>query len=224
MGPSCTAESWAATRSALGVVPQRGQVLAQVSVVGPQGHGVSGLHVQVNDERASACGSGCYRTTLTGNAGERRGACRATTLARAAPGGVAAARRARCSRRQTSWRALHSLSYHETLASDSAPDGERVADRGARQGRVSGAGRLGRDRRRRAPLGSLADGRALDAVGPEPVDAAGPGLGSGHGRARPRPCRRQDGRRGASPSSIRERPAGSRSRSTGRASSRSTRA
>lgn len=34
---------------------------ATVSVVGPQGHGVSGLAVRIDGRRAAPCGAGCYR-------------------------------------------------------------------------------------------------------------------------------------------------------------------
>ena len=53
---------------ALGVVPQHGAVLAQASVVGQQGEGISGLRVtfvvQGATKAATACGSGCYHATL----------------------------------------------------------------------------------------------------------------------------------------------------------------
>src|SRR5207253_4138134 len=48
---------------ALGVVPNGGRVLAQVSVVGQQGTGVNGLRVSVGSVAATACGSGCYQVT-----------------------------------------------------------------------------------------------------------------------------------------------------------------
>ena len=104
---------------ALGVVPQKGHVLAQVSVVGPQGNGVSGLVVHVNHVPASACGSGCYRTTLTGTPASVEVRVKATTwrvlLPAAWPPPDAQALLAQASQ---AWRSLHSLSYHETLASD----------------------------------------------------------------------------------------------------------
>ena len=53
---------------ALGVVPRRGGVLAQASVIGPQGHGVQGLAVtfavQGATKPATSCGAGCYSATL----------------------------------------------------------------------------------------------------------------------------------------------------------------
>jgi hypothetical protein len=104
---------------ALGVVPKRGHVLAQVSVVGPQGTGVSGLEVQANGERASACGSGCYRTSLAGRPASVEVRVEATTwrvaLPAAWPPRDAQALLVRASH---AWRSLHSLSFHETLASD----------------------------------------------------------------------------------------------------------
>jgi hypothetical protein len=104
---------------ALGVVPQKGHVLAQVSVVGPQGTGIPGLSVRVNDERASACGRGCYRATLTGAPGTVEVRVKTTTwrvtLPAAWPPPDASAMLAQASR---TWRSLHSLSFHETLASD----------------------------------------------------------------------------------------------------------
>ena len=50
---------------ALAVVPRGESVLVQASVVGPQGAGVDGLSVSFGSVRATACGHGCYRTTLT---------------------------------------------------------------------------------------------------------------------------------------------------------------
>ena len=105
---------------ALGVVPQRGHVLVQVSVLGPQGTGVSGLHVQVNGEGASACGSGCYRTSLSGTPASIDVRVRSTrwrvALPAAWPPRDASVLLERAGR---AWRSLHSLSFHEHLASDS---------------------------------------------------------------------------------------------------------
>lgn len=50
---------------ALAVVPHGKGVLVQASVVGPQGIGVDGLSVSFGSVRATACGRGCYRATLT---------------------------------------------------------------------------------------------------------------------------------------------------------------
>jgi hypothetical protein len=105
---------------ALGVVPQRGHVLAQVSVVGPQGNGISGLEVHVNSERARACGAGCYRANLTGTLASVEVRVRSTRWRVALPAPWpprdATALLARAGR---AWRSLHSLSFHEHLASDS---------------------------------------------------------------------------------------------------------
>jgi hypothetical protein len=49
---------------ALAVVPRGRSVLAQASVVGPQGTGVRGLTVSFGSVGATACGPGCYRATL----------------------------------------------------------------------------------------------------------------------------------------------------------------
>lgn len=104
---------------ALGVVPQRGRVQLQVSVLGPQGGGVSGLDVSVNERHASACGSGCYRTTLAGTPVSVEVRVRSTrwrvALPHAWPPRDATALLERAGR---VWRSLHSLSFHEHLASD----------------------------------------------------------------------------------------------------------
>jgi hypothetical protein len=112
---------------ALGVVPQAGQVLAQASVVGPQGTGVSGLDVafrmQGATKTATACGAGCYRATLatTGKPASvdvilsGRDAVRwhvALPAQWPAPDGSALLARV-----GAVWRSLRSLSYSETLSS-----------------------------------------------------------------------------------------------------------
>jgi hypothetical protein len=105
---------------ALGVVPKRGHVLAQVSVVGPQGSGVSGLGVHVNGARARECGAGCYRTNVSGKPTSVEVSVRSTTwrvaLPAAWPPRDATVLLERAGR---AWRSLHSLSFHERLASDS---------------------------------------------------------------------------------------------------------
>jgi len=112
---------------ALGVVPERGRVLLQASVLGPQGSGVSGLAaaftVQGARQSATPCGPGCYRATLAtsgrpaGVALELRGR-RATrwqvALPESWPPPDASALLARAGR---VWRALRSLSFRESLAS-----------------------------------------------------------------------------------------------------------
>jgi hypothetical protein len=112
---------------ALGVVPRGRSVLAQASVVGPQGHGVSGLAVtfavQGSSKVAAACGPGCYRSTFTA----RQRPARVDVVLQGAnpvrwrvalpttwppPDGTALLARAR-----TVWRSLRSLSFSESLAS-----------------------------------------------------------------------------------------------------------
>jgi hypothetical protein len=112
---------------ALGVVPQHGRVLAQASVVGPQGNGVSGLAVtfgvQGATKTATACGAGCYRATLaaTGRPSSvdvvvRGGATAHWHVALPAvwppPDGSSLLARA-----GAVWRSLRSLSFSESLAS-----------------------------------------------------------------------------------------------------------
>ena len=112
---------------ALGVVPQRGAVLAQASVVGSQGRGVSGLTVSFavhgSTKAATACGAGCYRASLAATEPPAsvdvvlRGrqstrwhvSLPATWPPRDATDLLARAR--------TVWRSLHSLSFSEHLAS-----------------------------------------------------------------------------------------------------------
>jgi hypothetical protein len=112
---------------ALGVVPRRGSVLAQASVVGQQGNGVSGLAVtlavQGAPKTATACGAGCYRATFATTARPAsvevvlRGAQSArwrVALPTTWPPPDAAALLARA---RAVWRSLRSLSFSETLAS-----------------------------------------------------------------------------------------------------------
>ena len=112
---------------ALGVVPQRGSVLAQASVVGPQGRGVSGLAVtfgmQGTTKAATACGAGCYRATLATKG-------RPASVDLVLSGGLSAHWRvalpatwpppdgaALLARAGTVWRSLRSVSFSETLGS-----------------------------------------------------------------------------------------------------------
>jgi hypothetical protein len=112
---------------ALGVVPRRGSVLAQASVVGPQGRGVPGLavtlEVQGATKTATACGAGCYRATFAtqGPPASVAVALRGSQSAhwRVAlpatwppPDGAALLARA-----GAVWRSLRSLSFSESLAS-----------------------------------------------------------------------------------------------------------
>jgi hypothetical protein len=112
---------------ALGVVPRRGSVLAQASVVGPQGRGVSGLGVtfavQGATKAATACGAGCYRATLTTKGrpasvgvvlrGARSAHWRVALPATWPPPDGAAL----LARAGAVWRSLRSLSFSESLAS-----------------------------------------------------------------------------------------------------------
>jgi hypothetical protein len=112
---------------ALGIVPGRGSVLAQASVVGPQGRGVSGLavtfEVQGATKAATACGAGCYRATLETKGrppsvavalhGAQSAHWRVTLPATwPPPDGAALLARAR-----EVWSSLRSLSFTESLAS-----------------------------------------------------------------------------------------------------------
>jgi hypothetical protein len=105
---------------ALGVVPQSGHVRLQASVLGPQGAGVSGLDVSLNGQRASGCGPGCYRATVSGTPASVEVHVRATrwrvALPAVWPPRDASALLARAGR---AWRSLHSLTFREHLASDS---------------------------------------------------------------------------------------------------------
>jgi hypothetical protein len=112
---------------ALGVVPRHGKVLAQASVVGGQGRGVSGLavtfEVQGETKAAATCGAGCYRATLA-TTGHPKSVAVAIGGAQPAhwrvplpatwppPDGAALLRRA-----GAVWRSLHSLSFTESLGS-----------------------------------------------------------------------------------------------------------
>src|SRR5690349_1091118 len=58
------ARQWGGSAVALGVVPGQRTLLAQASVLGPQGRGTNGLTVSLNGRRAHPCGAGCYRATL----------------------------------------------------------------------------------------------------------------------------------------------------------------
>ena len=104
---------------ALGVVPQGGSVLAQASMLSGQGKGVDGLSVSLNGRPAAGCGSGCYRTTLSGSPKSVTVHVRSTTWNVPLPSpwpprdGTAIVDRA-----TAAWRALDSLTFNEHLASD----------------------------------------------------------------------------------------------------------
>jgi hypothetical protein len=114
---------------ALGVVGRPASVLAQASVVGPQGRGVSGLSVtfvvQGATKSATACGAGCYRATLATKG-------RPASVDVVLHGGVSAHWRVALpatwpppdgavllARARAVWRSLRSLSFSENLASGS---------------------------------------------------------------------------------------------------------
>ena len=112
---------------ALGVVPGRGSVLAQASVVGPQGTGVPGLDVsflvQGATRTAKACGAGCYSATIPTTARPASVSVRVRGSETAdwrvslpspwpPPDGSALIARA-----GAVWRSLHSLSFSEKLSS-----------------------------------------------------------------------------------------------------------
>jgi len=91
------------------------RTFTQVSVVGQQGHGVSGLAVTVNGVRAPACGPGCYRAPVRGprSVDVHVGSTRwhvAVPKARDASALVARATRV--------WRSLHTLVFSDRLGSD----------------------------------------------------------------------------------------------------------
>jgi hypothetical protein len=103
---------------AVALVPGRTRTLVQVSLVGPDGRGVSGEHVQVGARTATACGPGCYRTAVAarpralvvriGGASER------FALAEAWPPPRADRLLARAER---AWRSLRTLVDRQHLAS-----------------------------------------------------------------------------------------------------------
>lgn len=154
------------TLLALGVVPRRGALLLQASVLGSQGNGVSGLRVgfSVRGERrvGTPCGAGCYRATIP--LSEHPAAVSLAVVGRAMsinwrvrlpavwppPDGAAVLARA-----GRVWRSLRSLAYVEQLAFDStvkttstwrvaAPDRLAYTVRGSGGGVVIGGRRWDR--------------------------------------------------------------------------------
>jgi len=126
-GATVFARELGANALALAVVPQRGRVVLQASLVGPQGEGVANAAVRFlvhgATATASACGAGCYRATV-GVAGRPSeigvavaGATWRVVLPSSWPPRDATALVARGAR---AWRALHSLAFTETLASSPA--------------------------------------------------------------------------------------------------------
>ncbi len=151
---------------ALGVVPRRGALVLQASVLGGQGHGVSGLRIvfSVGGKRrvGTPCGAGCYRATVP--LAESPKTVSLSLVGRATstswrielpavwppPDGTAILARA-----GLVWRSLRSLAYTEQLASDSstkltstwrvaAPDRAAYDIRGSGGGIVIGARRWDR--------------------------------------------------------------------------------
>ncbi len=115
---------------ALGVLPQPGKVLLQASVLDQQGSGVRGLTVDFTlgraSKRATACGAGCYwatvetvrrpQTVRVEVRGNRVATRWRITLPASWPPPDASALIARAGR---VWRSLQSLTFRESLASDS---------------------------------------------------------------------------------------------------------
>ena len=96
---------------ALAVTPS----FAQVSVVGQQGTGLSGLAVTVNGVRTSACGRGCYRAPVrrARSADVRVGSSRwRVAVPKSRDASTLVARAARV------WRSLHTLAFSDRLGSD----------------------------------------------------------------------------------------------------------
>jgi hypothetical protein len=103
---------------ALGVVPEGGSILAQVSVVGQQGTGVNGMRVSLGSLAATSCGAGCYRATMQRPRAidVRVGGMRwLVTLPSPWPPRDAATLVARAAH---VWRSLRSLAFNDRLASD----------------------------------------------------------------------------------------------------------
>jgi len=87
----------------------------QVSVVGQQANGVSGLAVTVNGEQTTACGAGCYRASVSDS--------RTLDVHVAATRWLVAVPRPRdgtaiVGRAARVWRALHTLVFTDRLGSD----------------------------------------------------------------------------------------------------------
>jgi len=113
---------------ALGVVPRKGLLVLQASVIDGQGKGISGLDVglavQGRSANVEACGAGCYRGVLSTTGPPSsvtlaiRGGPSVTrwhiALPAAWPPPDATALVLHAGR---VWRSLHSLTYHEHLAS-----------------------------------------------------------------------------------------------------------
>jgi hypothetical protein len=105
---------------ALGVVPRGGSVLAQVSVVGPQGRGVDGLHVSVGRVAATTCGPGCYRATLPRSRALDVRVSRTRWLVQLPSPWPPRDASALVVRAAAVWRSLRTLAFYDRLASDPA--------------------------------------------------------------------------------------------------------
>ena len=163
---------------ALGVVPGRGHVLAQASVLSGQGGGLSGLSVALNGKPAVECGSGCYRVRLAGRPRSVTVRVRNTNwrvdLPTPWPPRDATAV---VDQATAAWRGLDSLSFNEHLASDavhSTTSSWRVASPGKVAYRIAGSGAEGiivGDRRwdRATPRGNWVESRQLRLTQPVPA-------------------------------------------------------
>ena len=116
------------TALALAVAPEPGRVIAQASVVGPDGEGVSGLDVSFGSHGSNVtgrpCGPGCYRAALPTVTAPRTldlvvGGDSATRWDVPLPESWPPADAADVvTRAERVWRTLRSLSFEETLRSD----------------------------------------------------------------------------------------------------------
>lgn len=116
------------TALALAVAPEPGRVIAQASVVGPDGEGVSGLDVSFGSHGSNVtgrpCGPGCYRAALRTVTAPRTldvvvGGDSATRWDVPLPESWPPADAAHVvTRAERVWRTLRSLSFEETLRSD----------------------------------------------------------------------------------------------------------
>lgn len=113
------ARQWGGSAVALGVVPGQRTIVAQASVLGPQGRGTNGLTVSLNGRRAHACGVGCYRATLGGATRTVEVRVRSLSWSVQLPAQWPPAdATALVHRASATWRSLQSLTFDERLASD----------------------------------------------------------------------------------------------------------
>jgi hypothetical protein len=117
---------------ALGVVPQRGRVLLQASVLSGQGTGVRGLGVTFTIGRttrqSAPCGSGCYRATVETSTrpaavtvSVRKGTTTTHWRVAIPPRHSTRDATALLARAGHVWRSLRSVTFTEALASDPRP-------------------------------------------------------------------------------------------------------